>query len=498
MSRNELPPLQFESTGNAAFDEILGGGLPARSVIVIAGEPGSGKTILTLQTLFRAAKERGKKSLYLTTLSEPAVKLLGFMQLFDFFDAGLLDSHVRFADLGGAVREGAERTLAEIEKLIEEHEPSFVVIDSFRALGEFLEGDSNLRLFVYDLAVLVSSWGATSLLVGEYTRDDFSRFAEFAIADGIIRLGSEARELTSIRELEVLKLRGSGYTTGKHFFDIGPTGVTVFPRVRSPVDLAPVASVVPPEVGQQQCTQRASTGVAGLDELLGGGLPRGSATMLQGGTGCGKTILSLQFLVEGALRGEKGVVFTLEETPDQLRSIGHSLGWDFADLERRGLLLIRYTSPVELSADRFLHEARNEVRALGASRAVFDSLTTMALGVPSERRFKELVYALSKHMRVAGVSLVMTAESDQLLGSAKLSGEGVSFVSDNLIQLRYVEIGGRLERALSVLKARGIKHDSELRAYVVQHGGLSVIKDRYKDMRGVLTGLPVPRSEAST
>ncbi len=132
-----------------------------------------------------------------------------------------------------------------------------------------------------------------------------------------------------------------------------------------------------------------------------------------------------------------------------------------------------------------------QVRELGATRAVFDSLTTMALGVPSDRRYKEMVYAIAKHMRGAGVTLLMTVESEQLLGTAQLSGHGVSFIADNLIQLRYLEIGAKLERAISVIKARGIKHDSELRSLTIDSGGPKVTRGRFKDLRGVLTGLPV-------
>ena len=285
-----------------------------------------------------------------------------------------------------------------------------------------------------------------------------------------------------MREMEVLKLRGAGYSSGRHFFDINKAGISFYPRVSAPSD----AELQPGAASRE----RALIGVEGLDELLGGGLPRGSATVVQGGTGTGKTLLSLSFLMEGARLGEKGVIFTLEETPDQLRSIGRSLGWDLAALEAQGRLVIKYASPVELSTDRFLYEARREVREMGATRAVFDSLTTMALGVPSDRRYKEMVYAIAKHMRGAGVTLVMTVESEQLLGNAQLTGHGVSFIADNLIQLRYVELGATLERAISVIKARGIKHDSELRSMTIGSSGLNVLKGRFKDLRGVLTGLP--------
>ena len=479
-----------ETTGDAELDGILGGGIPRGSVVVIAGEPGSGKTVLTLQMLFHVASQ-GRNCLYFTTLSEPAIKVMRYMQLFDFFDPTLLDDRVIFADLGASLHEGPDATLAEIERRVEAHEPSFVAIDSFRAVGELLHARGEMaRTFVYDLAVHTSTWGATTLLVGEYSGDDFATFAEFGVADGILRLGTERTELQSFREMEVLKLRGAAYSSGRHYFEITPRGVSFYPRVRAPDDLQRQPS--------GETAERASTGVLGLDELLAGGLPRASTTVLQGGTGTGKTMLSLQFLIEGARHDEKGVMFTLEETPDQLRDHARSVGWDLSSLEERGLIVIKHASPVELSTDRFLHEARKEVQELGAKRAVFDSLTTMALGVPSDRRYKEMVYAIAKHMRGQGTTLVMTVETEQLLGAAQLSGHGVSFIADNLIQLRYVEIDGRLERAISVLKARGIGHDSGLRSLEIGHGGVRVVGDRFRDLRGVLTGLPTPNERRRT
>jgi circadian clock protein KaiC len=474
--------LRRETTGNAALDGILGGGIPAQTIMMVAGEPGSGKTILTLQMLFHAARQ-GKKSLYFTTVSEPAIKILRYMQHFDYFDAELVSSHVIFADLGSCLREGAERTLEEIEERVATLEPAFVAIDSFKAVGHLLQDPTTqIRRFTYDLAVKMASWGATTLLLGEYTRDECASLPEFAIADGIISLASQRHELTSVRAMEVLKLRGADYASGQHFYQITRGGVAFYPRVSAPADVQVQASRPPAE--------RVATGVAGLDNLLGGGLPRGSATILQGATGTGKTLLSVQFLLEGARTGEKGILFTLEETPEQLRHAAAALGWDLAGAEAAGMIRVQYTSPVELSTDRFLHQARHQVLELGATRAVFDSLTTMALGISAERRFKEMVYAIAKHLRGDQVSLLMTVESEQLLGAAHLTGQGVSFIADNLVQMRYVEIQGRLERAISVLKARGIEHSSELRAITIGQGGLKVVEGRFKDLRGVLTGIP--------
>jgi len=477
------PRLKYVSTGSAAFDRILGGGLPERSVNVIAGDPGAGKTILALQMVFHQARQ-GRKCLYLTTLSEPSLKLITYMQQFSFFEESLITKErVVFADLGSVVRrKGAEETLAEITGRVEREEPSVVVIDSFKALRDLLGDASAMRTFAYDLAVHSASWGAVSLFVGEYTADEVASLSEFAIADGIVRLSNRRDELRAIREVEILKLRGSNFVTGGHFFEIGPDGLAFFPRVRGPED-----ALGEPEAPEE----RVRTGAAGLDDMLGGGLPPWSSTVVQGGTGTGKTMLGLQFLLEGARNGEPGIHFALEETANQLRRIARDFGWDLRPLEDRGLFTFNYVSPVELSTDCFLDRARQQVERLGARRAVLDSLTSMALGVPSERRFKELVYAITKHFRAARVTLAMNMEIADLLGSAQLSGHGVSFAADNVIQLKYVEVEGRLERGISVLKARGTRHATDVRRLSIDAGRIGV-DAAFSGLRGVLTGLPVP------
>jgi circadian clock protein KaiC len=443
--------------------------------------------------LFALARQ-GKKCVYFTTLAEPSLKLLQYMQQFEFFDESLLESNIVFADLGSVIRrKGVDATLSEIANRVEREAAAVVVIDSFKAIRDIMGDAATLRTFVYDLAVHTASWGATTLLVGEYTEAEIASNAELAIADGIIRFTNTRHELTTVREVEVMKLRGADYVTGAHFYEINAAGLAFFPRVRGPDNTAmqanaggvrPVASLEP-----------VSTGVAGLDAMLGGGWPRASTTIVQGGTGTGKTLLGLQFLLAGARRGEAGIVFLLEETPDQVRGFAQSLGWDLRLLEDSGLLTLSYCSPVELSPDRFLDRARADVERLAVRHAVLDSLTSMALGVPSDRRFKELVYALSKDFHARGINLQMNMEVADLLGAGQLSGHGVSFAADNVVQLKYVEIEGHLQRGISVLKARGLRHATDVRKLSVEPGGVHVGAS-FEGLRGVLTGLPVPAQVA--
>jgi circadian clock protein KaiC len=479
---DRVSALERLSTGSAPLDVILDGGIPARSVTVVAGEPGSGKTVFTLQALFHHARQ-GKKCLYFSTLSEPALKIIRYMQLFSFFDARLVEERIVFVDLGAALRSnGADTALAQMIDRVESEQPDLVAIDSFKAIHDLLPNVAQGRAFVYDLAVGMTAWGATTLLIGEYTPADISDAPEFAIADGIVRLINERQELTMIRQFEVLKLRGANYVTGRHFFEISADGFLFYGRVRAPdiIDEPPF-----------DLADRVATGVAGLDALLLGGLPRTSATIIEGGTGTGKSLVGLHFLLEGVRRGETGILFTLEETPAQIRAIAKSFGWDLAALEAQGRLLIHYTSQVELFSDRFLDEIRRQIARVGARRVVLDSLTSLALGVPSPRRFRELVYALTKHCRMAGATPLMTMEVAELLGTGQLTGHGASSTADNLIVLRYVEVSGRLERAVFVLKSRGTGHATELRRFLIDDHGAHV-EERFQDLRGVLTGIPEP------
>jgi circadian clock protein KaiC len=481
MSSSTRPRMERMTTGAPALDRLLGGGLPVRSLNVIAGEPGAGKTLFALQMLFHQARQ-GKKGLYLTTLSEPSLKLVNYMQQFSFFDERAIGREIVLGDLGSALRsKGVEATLAEITGRVEREEPAIIVIDSFKAIRDILGDSAAVRTFVYDLAVHTATWGALSLFVGEYTETEIANYSEFAIADGIIRFVNRREELTTVREVEVLKLRGAGYATGRHFLEIGSDGLRFFPRVQSPEVIA--AEPTSP-------TERIVTGVDGLDQMLGGGLPSASATVVQGGTGTGKTLLALQFLLEGARRGQPGILFTLEETPNQLRGIARSFGWHLEPLEERGLLTLSYVSPVELSTDWFLDHALRQVKERGVRRAALDSLTSLAVGVLSQRRFKELVYAFTKHFRALGITLNMNMEIVELLGSAKLSGYGVSFAADNVIQLRYIELEGRLERGVSVLKVRGAKHSTEVRRMSLEAAGVE-IGSPFRGLHGVLTGLPI-------
>ncbi|HEX2988331.1 MAG TPA: ATPase domain-containing protein [Chloroflexota bacterium] len=474
--------IQRLSTGDAELDGILGGGFPLQSVNIVAGGPGTGKSILTLQTLFYHAR-RGKKVLYFTTVSEPAIKLIRYMQQFDFFDADLVDERVFFYDLGSPARsEGLDRALDVCIEQIEERQPNLVAFDSFKALHDLARDPELSRAFVYDLAVNLATYQTTSFLVGEYYEEDIRRYPEFFIADGIVYLALERENLRASRQIEVLKLRGASPVQGRHFFDITASGIVVHPRVRAPEDQD--------EEDETEEVARLAVGIPGLDEMMDGGVPARSATLVEGGTGTGKTLISLSFLMEGARNGEPGVLFTMEESRPQVLRMAAGRGWNLRELERQGLMRVVYTSPIELAGDALLQEARRVIAELGAKRAVIDSLSSLKLSIGSEGRFKELVFALVKTFRSEGLTLFLTNEVPELLGSVAITGHGVSSIADNVVLLRYVEVGADLKRALSVLKMRGSAHQMQLRELLISATEIKV-DGPFKDLQGVLTGVPV-------
>lgn len=462
-------------TGIESVYEILHGGIPKYAATVVTGGPGSGKTVFTLQTIFNNAR-KGMKAIYFTTLSEPAPKLIRYTRWFDFFDESLVGNQVKFMDIGTQLRTGGPSfALEEIERIVEEEQPDIIAVDSFKAIHDLAPDPENARLFTYDLAAHLAIWSVTTFLVGEYTLEDVAKDPEFAVADSILFLSQELEKLRGLRELQVMKLRGSGFNPGRHFFDITRKGFHAYPRVGT--------------VGEDEHAtndQRVSTGIPGLDQMLHGGLLAGSSTLIEGATGVGKTLLGMNFVAEGARNGEKCILFAFEERPAQIRQVAKGIG---LDLSEGSGVIIDYTNPVEMLGPRWLDRVRDLVRDTGATRVVIDSVSSMRHGMMTDELFLDLIYTTVKMFRSMGVSLLMTQEIHTLLGMEVISGVGLSSISDNIIILRYVEVESRLDRAISVLKSRGSSHETELRKYNINGTGVEV-DGPFKQMRGVLSGIP--------
>jgi circadian clock protein KaiC len=451
------------STGNAEADHILGGGFPANSINIIMGHPGSGKTIFAEELIFHNAGE-GRPVLYLTTLSEPMAKVVRYLQGFEFFDEEKLGTQVIYEDVGPQLAaEGAGALVPLLQKAIEELSPKIIVIDSFKAVHDLAPTVVERRQLVYEMTALLTAFGTTAFLLGEYTEDDILEYPEFAVADGIVELSRLRLGNRDERFFRIYKLRGSTYLEGAHAFRITDSGLDIYPRLVSPRMPA----------GYEPASERISTGVPGLDEMLHGGVWRGTTTLLAGPSGAGKTTIGLQFAAEGARLGEPTLYMNFQENPSQLvRTIG-SLGVDLEEAQARGLDLV-YASPVELQIDSIIVDMFRRIQNRGIRRLVVDAVGDLASAATDPQRLHDYLYALVQHFAVSNVTSILNFET---MGN-NVEGKGIqnamSYLSDNVLLLT-VDGEDRTRRRIRVLKTRGSGHDPQVRDVAISANGLSVL-----------------------
>lgn len=350
-----------------------------------------------------------------------------------------------------------------MDLLVRQHRPVLLVIDSFKAIRDTIPDPLAFREFTSDLAIHLATWEVTSLLVGEYSADDIRQGPELAIADGIIYLyGTEEAEKQK-RFLRVMKMRGTSFFAGEHFFEITADGITVYPRM------------APQVVGEYRFPgRRIGSAIEGLTEMLGGGVYESTATLVTGGTGSGKTLVALGFLVQAARRGEPGLLVSFEESPLQIARNSRDFGWDLEDLTRRGLLDILHVSPSELDIDRHAYVIKERADRLGARMVAIDSITAFEATVPDPARYQSYLWAINDYFKRNGVTIIMTTETPRAFAPLEVSTRGVSFVADDIVFLRHVEANGEIKRAIGVLKMRGSGYDHRLRELVIDPPRLAV------------------------
>jgi len=433
------------STGNANLDAILEGGIPIYSVNVICGRPGTGKTVLTQQMMFHNASPE-RRALYLTTVSEPTIKVVRYQQQFSYFVADKVGQSVFFHDIGAVVREqGLPETIRVIVDLVKELRPGLVAIDSFKAIHDLAPSPTELRKFVYDLAVKMAGWQCTTLLVGEYAPEQIETEPEFAVADGVLQLNHCTTGGPFTRTLQIIKMRGTGYLDGLHSCRITPDGMEIYPS--QPLLPSPPVQAVPPITPY---------GDPEIDAILGAGFPTGSHVLVAGAAGTGKTIFSLQYAVLGATtQDEPTAVFLFEESPDQVRYLARSFGWDLEALEAARRLSLSYASITDLNMDAQLQAIAEAITTLGARRAVIDSLP--ALLHPAGKDLYLISEKISQLTTLLKRLQCTTLSTTRVMSErSELSYYGVEeSLMDGVILLKTIATGTQRKRSLEVYKLRG-------------------------------------------
>ena len=477
--------IRLLSTGVRGLDEILGGGLPEFSFNIIAGAPGCGKTTLAHQIVFANATPK-KTALYFTVLGEPALKMLRYQQQYSFFDPTRLNRDIRFINLSEVVLEkNLGGVLEEISREVEASQPSLVVVDSFRtvvrkALGG--EGEMELQAFVQRLALLLTSWEATTFLIGEYSAEEMRDNPVFTVADGLFNLVQNVERNSVVRKMQILKLRGQNSVPGLHTIRITGDGLQAFSRTLGLVT----------QKGKPARPKRLSTGVPTLDEMLGGGILEGDSVLIAGPSGTGKSALATQFLAAGARHGEPGIAAIFEERPQGYAARAGHLNQDLLAAQKTGILELLYLRPLDLSVDEMMHAILDSVKRLNAKRVVIDSLVgfEMALAPGFREDFRESLYRMIVALTGAGVTILTTVEIQDTFTSFEFSHYTISFLTDDIIRLRYVEIDGQLRKVMVVIKMRGGNHSKDIREYIITDRGIVVISPRSTDYTDLTSGLP--------
>ncbi|MFZ1548637.1 MAG: ATPase domain-containing protein [Candidatus Nitrotoga sp.] len=473
------------ATGVPGLDNLLGGGLPEFSFNLIAGTPGCGKTTLAHQIMFSLASPNNR-ALFFTVLGEPPLKMLRYQQQFTFFDFNKVNESIRFVNLSTDLLErNFDRVLSRIAEEVKDYTPSLVFVDSFRSVVQSVKPDqqgmSELQAFVQQLGMLMTSWQATTFLIGEYLVPEAESSPTFTVADGILWLTQNLHHNSMVRKMQVVKMRGQAQAPGLHTFRISDEGIHVFPRA-----IVKHGTAVESTVGVPTGEERLPMGTAGLDEMLGGGLPIGYSLLVVGPSGSGKTILATEFLAEGVRRGEPGVIAAFEKSPSQLQN------YKLNTLVTTGKVGVIDTRSLDLSIDETLHDLIEMINRMQAKRVVIDSLSgfELALAPQFSEDFRGSLYRMIAELTGIGMTILMTSELEDRYTDLRFSPSGSAFLADAIIMQRYIEIAGQFKRVLSIVKVRGSKHSKDIRLFDITDKGI-IIGETLSEYTGIMSGRPM-------
>ena len=474
------------ATGVAGLDDVLGGGLPRNRLYLVEGNPGTGKTTLALQFL-QEGRRLGEAVLYIT-LSETKDELadvarshgwsLDGISLYEIDDLeGGRDNdeeqeYTVFHPAEVELSETSQRICAQVERL----NPTRVVFDSLSEFRLMAQGALRYRREILRLKQFFAGRQSTVLLLDDRTSEQNDLQLQ-SISHGVIRLERIDSEYgVSRRRLQVMKMRGVCYRDGFHDYVINTGGLAVFPRL--------VASEHRPEYRKE----KASSGVAGLDTLLGGGVERGSSSLIIGPAGSGKSTLATQFIWAACKRGEPVWCGIFEENCETFRDRASGTGMAVAEFIDGGLLQLEQIDPGALSPGEFIARVRRAVERDRMRIIVIDSLNGYLNAMPNEQFLLVQMHELLTYLSQRGVITFLIMAQHGLMGHMQAPIE-VSYLADNVLLLRYFEAQGEVRLALSIVKKRKSAHERTIRELWLTNEGIR-IGEPLRAFRGVLTGVP--------
>jgi len=462
-------------TGVSGLDEVLDGGFLRPSIVLLGGTAGTGKTTMVMQSLFIAAK-KDEVCMYVTGLSEPIATINHFMSRFSFYNVSMLGKgNIKYVPIDlNIIHEGPESIIKEMERNIDKIKPDRIAIDPVNVFTMGMD-EGAMRKFYYDFFTRMKAWNSLVLLTGEFTYDSLITSSLSYLADGVIHLSNESIYGRNVRYLNVLKMRGQDFSGAKHSCKITPDGFKVYPRRT-------------PEARTSISKERISTGIKGLDKMTNGGFMRGSAVLLSGSSGTGKTVIGTQFIVNCLLKNEPGIIVSFEEDAVQIRENFLKFGWDLEEFENKNLLKI--ISPLDFDASELAIQIYDTVEKTKTKCMLFDGIARLHRMMPPHIQFPDYMEGLVNTLKKMNVTAIYTNETQNLTGTTKVTGTGISPTIDTVILLRYVEIKSEMRKALSVLKMRGSYHDKDIREIIIDKIGVE-LKMPFSEYSGLMSGSPV-------
>lgn len=471
-------------TGIQGLDDVLGGGLPRDHIYLVEGDPGSGKTTLALQFLLEGVRA-GEQALHIT-LSETADEVKTIAEAHGWsldglamFELSALEAQMR-VDAENTVFHPSDVELTETTRAVLSYissvKPQRVVFDSLSELRLLAQSQLRYRREVLNLKTYFSKARATVVMLDDRTSDPNDMQLQ-SIAHGVISLQQQAPEYgADRRRIRVVKLRGIPFQTGFHDFDLSTGGLTVYPRLVAADHKKPFKSALVP------------SGLDSLDAMLGGGLDRGTSTLLMGPTGIGKSVIVARYAVAAAMRGEKVAIFAFDELRQITISRADSLGMEMSKYVDNGQITIQQIDPAEMGPGEFSARIQTLVEA-GVRMIAIDSLNGYLLSMPAERYMYIHLHELLAYLGQLGITTLMAMAQAGIVGAIQSPVE-VSYIADCVMLLRYFEAAGRVRKAISVVKKRTGHHEDTIRELSIDQNRGVVLGEPLERFRGVFASVP--------
>jgi circadian clock protein KaiC len=473
------------ATGIPGLDDVLHGGFIPHRLYLVDGNPGSGKTTFALQYLLEGVRA-GEKCLYIT-LSETREELEAGARSHGWSLDGIevieiiTDEHELHGDGQLTMLHPSEVELTETTRrildAIESLKPTRMVFDSLSEMRLLAQSSLRYRRQILALKQFFIGRGCTVMMLDDRTSEG-PDLQLHSIAHGVVSLDYAAPAYgQSRRQLQVLKFRGSDFSSGFHDFTIRRGGITVFPRLVAAAHAA---------VFQRDLIR---SGVMALDALLGGGIEPGTSTLLMGPPGCGKSTIALQYAAAAAARGDHAAAFFFDETKAAMLVRSAGLGLQLHEGSGPGELTLRQIDPVEISPGEFAHVVRHSVEDDHARVVVIDSLNGYLNAMPQDNFLNAQLHELLSYLNNKGVATFLVVAQSGMLGTNMSSPIDASYLADSVVMLRYFEHAGKVKKAISVMKKRTGAHEESIREMWFDGSGIHLSKPLLH-LRGVLTGVP--------